>query len=138
MSSVNRVEELASLIERVAEGDASALAAFYDSTSRLVFGLILGVVGNRFVAEEVIVDVYKQVWQKAAAYRADQGAPLAWLMSLARARAAKYAKSGRLVKSPPKHGTVSSAAVEKAVRKVAGIRARSRRSKILASVRPTT
>ena len=43
------------LIKRVADGDQSALTELYDSTSRLVFGLVLRVVGDRSTAEEVLL-----------------------------------------------------------------------------------
>jgi RNA polymerase sigma-70 factor (ECF subfamily) len=83
------------LIERVAKGDQSALTALYDSTSRLVFGLVLRVVGDRSTAEEVLLDVYTQVWRQAATYDPRRGAPLAWLMTIARTRGIDRLRSGR-------------------------------------------
>jgi RNA polymerase sigma-70 factor (ECF subfamily) len=60
----------------VADGDQSALTTLYDSTSRLVFGLILRVVTDRSIAEEVLLDVYTQVWRQASSY--DSGAAHRW------------------------------------------------------------
>ena len=91
-----RDQDWAALIRQVAGGDQSALATLYDSTSRLVFGLILRVVNDRSVAEEVLLDVYTQVWRQAATYDSQRGAPLAWLMTIARTRGIDRLRSGRL------------------------------------------
>jgi len=79
----------------VAEGDQSALTTLYDATSRLVFGLILRVVSDRSVAEEVLLDVYTQVWRQASTYDTKRGAPLAWLMTIARTRGIDRLRSGK-------------------------------------------
>ncbi|HET9530496.1 MAG TPA: sigma-70 family RNA polymerase sigma factor [Blastocatellia bacterium] len=79
----------------MAEGDQSALTTLYDSTSRLVFGLILRILGDRATAEEVLLDVYTQVWRQAALYDRSRGAPLAWLMTIARSRAIDRLRSGK-------------------------------------------
>jgi RNA polymerase sigma-70 factor (ECF subfamily) len=67
----------------------------YDSTSRLVFGLVLRVVGDRATAEEVVLDVYTQVWRQAATYDTNRGAPLAWIMTIARTRGIDRLRSGK-------------------------------------------
>ena len=85
----------AALIRKVAEGDQSALTVLYDSTSRPVFGLILRVVNDRSIAEEVLLDVYTQVWRQASAYDVKRGAPLAWLMMIARTRGIDRLRSGK-------------------------------------------
>lgn len=90
-----RDQDWTALIKRVADGDQSALATLYDSTSRLVFGLILRVVIDRSTAEEVLLDVYTQVWRQAATYDSKRGAPLAWLMTIARTRGIDRLRSGR-------------------------------------------
>ena len=90
-----RDQDWATLIKRVADGDQSALTLLYDSTSRLVFGLILRVVTDRSTAEEVLLDVYTQVWRRASTYDAKRGAPLAWLMTIARTRGIDRLRSGK-------------------------------------------
>lgn len=93
--SSNRELEMASLMQRMANGDQSALAAFYDGTSRLVYGLILRVLnGDGSTAEEVLLDVYSQVWRQAASYDRSRGTPLAWLTTIARSRAIDRLRSG--------------------------------------------
>lgn len=90
-----RDQDWAAIIKRVADGDQSALTTLYDSTSRLVFGLILRVVTDRSSAEEVLLDVYTQVWRQASTYDRKRGAPLAWLMTIARTRGIDRLRSGR-------------------------------------------
>lgn len=82
-----RDQDLVSLVERVATGDQSALAALYDSTNRFIYSLILRVLGDMGSAEEVLIDVYTQLWRQAASYDANRGAPLAWMATIARSRA---------------------------------------------------
>jgi RNA polymerase sigma-70 factor (ECF subfamily) len=90
-----RDQDWVSLIRKVAEGDQSALTTLYDSTSRLVFGLILRIVIDRATAEEVLLDVYTQVWRQAISYDTSRGAPLAWMMTIARSRAIDRLRSGK-------------------------------------------
>lgn len=90
-----RDQDWAALITRVADGDQSALTTLYDSTNRLVFGLILRVVTDRSNAEEVLLDVYTQVWRQASTYDSLRGAPLAWLMTIARTRGIDRLRSGK-------------------------------------------
>lgn len=90
-----RDQNWTSLIKQVADGDQSALTTLYDSTSRLVFGLILRIVSDRATAEEVLLDVYTQVWRQASSYDSTRGAPLAWIMTIARSRAIDRLRSGK-------------------------------------------
>ncbi|HLG17786.1 MAG TPA: sigma-70 family RNA polymerase sigma factor [Blastocatellia bacterium] len=90
-----RDEDWAALIREAARGDQSALATLYDRTNRLIFGLILRIVGDRATAEEVLLDVYTQVWRQASLYDTKRGAPLAWLMTIARSRAIDRVRSGK-------------------------------------------
>jgi len=91
----HRNQDLVALIRRIAGGEQSALTAVYDATNRLVFGLILRVVGDRATAEEVLLDVYTQVWRQAASYDTSRGVPLAWIMTIARSRAIDRVRAWR-------------------------------------------
>jgi RNA polymerase sigma-70 factor (ECF subfamily) len=84
------------LIRGVAEGDQQALAALYDATSRTVYGLLLRILADASAAEEVLLDVYSQVWRQARTYTEARGTPLAWLTTIARSRAIDRLRRGRL------------------------------------------
>ena len=60
-----------------------------------MFGLVLRILGDRAAAEEVLLDVFTQVWRQAASYDPGRGSPLAWLMTIARTRAIDRVRSGR-------------------------------------------
>lgn len=79
--------DLAALIKRVADQDQLAMTRFYDTTNRLVFGLITRIVGDAAAAEEVLIDVYMQAWRQASRYSEERGSPIAWLTTIARSRA---------------------------------------------------
>src|SRR5262245_8421564 len=94
MSDEKRVEqEVRELVQRMASREAAALDAFYDRYNRFAFGLILRIVGNRADAEDVLVDVFWQVWQQSARYDSSRGKPVAWLLTIARTRAIDCTRS---------------------------------------------
>src|SRR5262249_60418 len=74
-------------IRRMASKDANALDAFYSRYNRVAFGLVLRIVGNREDAEDVLTDVFWQVWQQSGRYDSSRGKPVAWLLTIARTRA---------------------------------------------------
>jgi RNA polymerase sigma-70 factor (ECF subfamily) len=74
-------------LQRIAAGDQTAFVEFYEATSSLVFSLALRILQERAAAEDVVVDVYSQVWDRASTYDHQRGTPLAWLLALTRSRA---------------------------------------------------
>jgi RNA polymerase sigma-70 factor, ECF subfamily len=82
-----RNQAWAALVGRVAGGEQDALTALYDATNRLIFGLLMRILGNSATAEEVLFEVYAQVWRQAARYDVRRGNPASWLITMARSRA---------------------------------------------------
>lgn len=87
MQPVDHTAADIALIARIARREAAAIAELYDRHNRLVFGLILRILRDRGEAEEVLQEVFVSVWNKADSYNATLGAPLAWLVRIARNRA---------------------------------------------------
>jgi len=83
----------AMLFRRVADGDHQALAEVYDATSKIVFSLALRIVYERDIAEDVVIEVYTQVWGLAKTYDPQRGTPLAWLLTMTRSRAIDILRS---------------------------------------------
>lgn len=79
-------DEWLRLVRAVAGGDQSALYSLYQQTHRIVFTLIVRIVMNRETAEEVSLDVFHEVWQRAG-YDPANGSVSGWIMNLARSRA---------------------------------------------------
>jgi RNA polymerase sigma-70 factor (ECF subfamily) len=75
------------LLGAIARGDEQALASLYDRYRLILFGLILRILHSRAEAEDVLQEVFLQVWQKAANFDETRGRPFTWLVTLARSRA---------------------------------------------------
>lgn len=77
----------AMLVQSIAAGDQLALHALYERTHHIVFTLIMRLTANRETAEELTIDVFHDVWRRAARYDAANGTVLGWIMNQARSRA---------------------------------------------------
>jgi RNA polymerase sigma-70 factor (ECF subfamily) len=75
------------LVRAIAAGDQEALRALYQRSHRIVFTLIVRITNDRETAEELTLDVFHDVWRRAAAYDAAAGTVVGWLMNQARSRA---------------------------------------------------
>lgn len=75
------------LLSRLARGDDKALGDFYDLYAGLVNGLALRILHDDTEAEDVVQEVFVQVWRQAERYDSSRGSPEAWLCTMARARA---------------------------------------------------
>jgi RNA polymerase sigma-70 factor (ECF subfamily) len=75
------------LMGRVALGDQSAFAELFDRSAPAVLGFLVRHLRGRAEAEEVLQEVFLQIWEQAGAYRSDGLAPLSWMIMLARHRA---------------------------------------------------
>jgi RNA polymerase sigma-70 factor (ECF subfamily) len=79
--------EDAELLRAVARGDEAAFARVYDRYSAILLGLLLRILRSRAEAEDVLQEVFLQVWQQARSFDASRGRPFTWLVTLARSRA---------------------------------------------------
>ena len=68
MSCVEEADQDGRLLARVAQGDESAFAELYDRWASRLFALVLQIVVDRAQSEEVLQDVFWQVWTTAASY----------------------------------------------------------------------
>lgn len=87
--------DLKLLIVRVAAGDQLAMTSLYDASNRVLYGLLLRILNEHGLAEEVLLDVYMQVWRQAASYDELRGSPMAWMLTIARSRALDRLRSDR-------------------------------------------
>jgi RNA polymerase sigma-70 factor (ECF subfamily) len=74
-------------VRRCASRDESALAALYDESSQLAYTVVMRILGDEADASEVVLDVYKQVWDAAGRFDEKRGSAAAWIVMLARSRA---------------------------------------------------
>ena len=79
--------DLNALLQAISRHDREAFEAFYDATSSRVLNLVTRIVRQHEVAEEVVGDVYLQVWRQADRFDEARGNAIAWLMTISRSRA---------------------------------------------------
>ncbi len=77
----------AALVARLRAGDQSAMADLYDRYSGVVYGVALRVLANTTAAEDVVQEVFLQLWRNPQAFDADRGRLAPWLAVIARNRA---------------------------------------------------
>jgi RNA polymerase sigma factor (sigma-70 family) len=82
-----RSAELAALLARAAVGDRAAFEKVYRQTSSHLYAVVLRINRDRGQAEEILQEVYVNLWRAAGGYDVAQGQPLTWLTSIARNRA---------------------------------------------------
>lgn len=81
-----QIEEI-DLLRAIAQRDEAALAALYDRYRSILFGLLVRILGSRDEAEDVLQEVFIQVWRRAGDFDQERGKPFTWLVTLARSRA---------------------------------------------------
>jgi len=74
------------LLTAIAAHDEAALAQLYDRYRAILFGLLMRILNNREEAEDVLQEVFLQVWRKAQDFDESRGRPFTWLVTLARSR----------------------------------------------------
>lgn len=74
-------------MSRIAGGDGEAFARIFEMHSPVTLGLLVRILGRRSEAEEVLQEVFLQVWNQAGRYEAGRSTPRGWILMLARSRA---------------------------------------------------
>jgi RNA polymerase sigma-70 factor (ECF subfamily) len=75
------------LLERITAKDRMALSILYDRYARVIYTVAYRVLGSVEESEEVVLDVFNQVWRIAGSYTPKKGRVDAWLFMLTRSRA---------------------------------------------------
>lgn len=75
------------LLGRVATGDRRSFAELYDRFSGVLFSVAYRVLNSQEAAEDVLQDVFIQIWEKAPLYDPQRGKPLTWAVTLTRNKA---------------------------------------------------
>ena len=92
-------------MKAVAEADPSALAVLHDRHAPIVFAVCLRILRDASEAEEVLEDAFLQLWERAAQYDPARGSVVAYLVTLARSRAAervrRRARRERILRAVP-------------------------------------
>ena len=75
------------LLRRVAQGDRRGFEELYDRFSGVLFSTAYRVLNNQEAVEDVVQDVFVQIWEKAPLYDPARGKPMTWAITLTRNKA---------------------------------------------------
>jgi len=89
-------------------GDEGALAALYDRYSGMLFAMLVRIVRDRHAAEEILQDLFLQLWRDAARFDARRGSLPAWLMVMGRNRALSRLRTREYREAPEEIDTLPS------------------------------
>src|SRR5438128_2888409 len=71
----------------IQSGDADALSQLYDRYNGIVKALILRIIHNDTEADDLLQEVFMEIWSQAKNFSAEKGKPLGWMVTLTRRRA---------------------------------------------------
>jgi RNA polymerase sigma-70 factor, ECF subfamily len=76
-----------SLMQRIASRDGEALRCLFDRYGRVCLGICVRILRDRNEAEQLLIDVFAEVWERCDRYDASRGSPITYLITLSRSRA---------------------------------------------------
>ena len=71
----------------IQSGDADALSQLYDRYNGIMKALILRIIHNETEADDLLQEVFMEIWNQAKNFSAEKGKPLGWMVTLTRRRA---------------------------------------------------
>ena len=80
-------EEDLAFLKRIRDGDEAALSSLYDKYSHLLYSLSMRILRSVDDAEDILHDVFLELWNKSDTYQSTKGSFYAWLIALTRNRA---------------------------------------------------
>jgi len=98
----------AALIAAVATGDDAAMAQLYDRFSSLVQAVAVRMLRDRAVADELVEDVFVEIWRRSAQYDPSRGSLATWIATISRSRGIDR------IRARQRHGHVHLAADDQA------------------------
>jgi RNA polymerase sigma-70 factor (ECF subfamily) len=96
------------LMTGIQGGDADALSQLYDRYNGIVKALILRIIHNETEADDLLQEVFMEIWNQAKNFSAKKGKPLGWMVTLTRRRSIDalrkkqaYARAEERLKAEP-------------------------------------
>src|SRR5438094_8682045 len=72
------------LMHAIQKEDPEALSLLYDRYNGILKALILRVVHNEAEADDLLQEIFMEIWNQAKNFSAQRGKPLGWMVTLAR------------------------------------------------------
>lgn len=85
----------AELLRKIGEGDRASFDDLYQRFSGVLFSTIYKVLNNQAEAEDVLQEVFLQIWDKASLFDSSRGKPLTWALTMARNKAIDRLRSAQ-------------------------------------------
>lgn len=92
LHNANRERDV-EILRRISHRDEKALETLYDYYSTLLYGIIFRMVGTKVESENILQDVFMQVWNRSVSYNSLLGAPLIWLIRIAKNKSIDFLRS---------------------------------------------
>jgi RNA polymerase sigma-70 factor, ECF subfamily len=83
----NVVSTDVTLVSAIRSGDQQAMAQLYERYASIVYSVALRILGNTAAAEDILQEVFLQLWRSPDAFDASRGSLAGWLAVIARNRA---------------------------------------------------
>lgn len=101
LSTVLRLQDDGSLIDRLRRRDPDAMGELYDRYGKVAFSVIFRIVRNQSTAEDLLQETFLRVWNRVHAFDQEKGSLGPWVLTVARNRAIDYLRSvdGRMAKN---------------------------------------
>ncbi len=96
LMQVDEQEKLLTLMQAVQRSDEIAFTELYDALISRVYSLAQRIVNNPADTEEVVCDVFTQIWQQANSYYPQKGSVIAWSMVITRSRSFDYLRKRKV------------------------------------------
>jgi RNA polymerase sigma-70 factor, ECF subfamily len=81
------------LLKRIQRSDQRALTSLYDRYAAVLYPLSLRMTGSKEEAEDLVIEVFAQAWEKAGSYAPHHGSVYAWITALCRAKGTEKVRS---------------------------------------------
>ena len=85
----------AELLAQVAGGDTAAFGRLYDRFSQVLYSLAMKILRNSSAAEDLLQEVFLQIWEKADTYDRQLSKPITWAVTMTRHRAIDRIRAGQ-------------------------------------------
>ncbi len=92
-AQIARNEEDLRLMKRIVGRDQQAFAGLYDRYAPVIYTMVLRMVKSTAEAEDLVQDIFVQIWNKAHLFAESKGSVYTWVMTLARRKAIDRVRS---------------------------------------------
>ena len=96
-AQIGRNEEDLRLLKRIMKGDQNAFSQLYDKYSPLIYATVLRIVRSTEEAEDLLQEIFLQIWNKAGLFSEAKGSVYTWIVTIARRKAIDKLRSQHML-----------------------------------------